>query len=160
MTFLSKYRQNEDGVAAVEAALVFPVLVTIGFGAIDASMLLMQNHKLSTSLSSAANYMAYATAPRQVEANAKNLALTGKLSANASPLISNMAASDISIAYKDVANPEVDGVRNYRGDDVVRIVEISASTPYKGIGFLRTVTGGNITVGGSFETRLVRVKTW
>jgi hypothetical protein len=160
MFFLSRYRKCEDGVAAVEAALVFPVLITIGFGAMDASILLMQNHKLSTSLSSAANYMAYANAPRLVEANAKNIALTGELNANANPLISSMSPSDISITYKDIANPEVDGVRDYRGEDVVRLVEISASTPYKGIGFLRTVTGGNIAVAGRFETRLVRVKTW
>ncbi len=160
MRLLSKYRNNEDGIAAVEGALVFPVLIVIGFGAIDASMLLMQNHKFSTALSSAGNYMAYATDPKSVEAKAKNLAVTGKLSSPSEPLIANLDAADITITYKDVANLEVDGVRNYRGDDVVRLVEISGATPYQGIGFLRTLTGGNITVAGRFETRLVRVKTW
>lgn len=160
MSVLSKYYQSEDGVAAIEAALVFPFLTTLGLGAIDTSILLMQNHKLSTALSSAANYMAYAEDPRSAETKAKNLAITGSLDASGTPLISNLTPSDIMITYKDIANPQIDGVRDYRGNDVIQIVEITAEADYQGIGFLRTLRGGEITVNGRFETRLVRAKIW
>jgi hypothetical protein len=150
-----KFYQKEDGIAAIEGALLFPMLTVIGFGVVDTSILMMQTHQLRTGLGTAGNYLSRTVNPEVLENRAKQIAISGKFDPNASPYIKDMTPADILITYRDVPNPETDGLRHYRGGDTVRIVNLSGTTEYKGIGILKIITGGNLSVAGQYETRLI-----
>jgi len=53
--------------------------------------------------------------------------------------------SDVAISYKSIANTDTGSGRNYRGGDTVKVVQLSTSIPFQGIGFLKSVSGGSIT---------------
>jgi len=159
MRLLRRYRDNETGLAAIEGALAFPFLLFIGFGIIDTSLLMMQYHRLSTGLTSASNYLAKTPNPQSLESNAKQLAVSGKFQSSAEPFIEGVGPNAVSITYRDFVNPEMNGTRDYRGGDTIKIVEISASIPYKGIGFLKTITAGNLKLSAHHEARLIGLTT-
>lgn len=155
MGLLHRYRENENGAAAIEGALAFPFLFFIGFGIVDTSLLMMQHHRLSAGLTSAGSYLAKTTNPQSLEANAKQLAISGNFQSGSKPFIKNLEPSAVSIVYRNIVNPETDGTRNYRGGDIVKVVEVKASITYNGIGLLKTITGGNLTLSAQHETRLI-----
>lgn len=155
MRLLLKFYQKEDGIAAIEGALLFPMLTVIGFGVVDTSILMMQTHQLRTGLGTAGNYLSRTVNPEALESRAKRIAISGKFDPNAAPYIRGMTPSDILITYRDVPNPETDGLRDYRGGDNVRIVNLSGTTEYKGIGILKIVTGGKLSIAGQYEIRLI-----
>jgi len=155
MSLLRQYRENENGVAAIEGALVFPFLLVTGFGIIDASLLMMQHHRLSAGLTSAGSYLAKSPNPQSLEANAKQLAISGSFQSNKKPYIKNLQPNVVSISYRNIANPEINGARDYRGGDTVKVVEIKTNIPYMGLGFLKTLSRGNLKISVQHETRLV-----
>lgn len=155
MRFLLKFYHREDGIAAIEGALLFPVLTAIGFGVVDTSILMMQTHQLKTGLGTAGNYLSRTVDPQALESRAKRIAISGKFDPNASPYIKGMTPSDIQITYRDVPNPEADGLRDFRGGDVIRIVNLSGRKDYNGIGVLKVITGGTLSIAGQYETRLI-----
>lgn len=154
MRSIRRYLNATDGVAAIEGALLFPLLSAIGFGIIDCSMLMMQNHKLTASLTSAGDYLSKSPNPYSAESKAKLLAVNGTFSEGAKPFIDNFQPNNISISYRNITNPETNGSRDFRGGDVINIAIFSASIPYDGIGFLKTITGGKLNISTSYETRL------
>lgn len=155
MRFKFKFHRNEDGIAAIEGALLFPLLATIGFGVVDSSILMMQTHQLRSGLGTAGNYLSRTTNPEALESRARRIAISGKFDPNADPYIKGMTPEDVVVTYREVSNPESDGERNYRGGDIIRIVNLSTSTEFKGIGLLKTLTGGTLSVAGQYETRLI-----
>jgi len=155
MGLLLRYYENENGAAAIEGALTFPFLFFIGFGIVDTSLLMMQYHRLSAGLTSAGSYLARTTNPQSLEDNAKQLAISGNFQSGSKPFIKNLEPSAVSIAYRNIANPETDGIRDYRGGDIVKVVEVKASITYNGIGLLKTITGGSLTLSAQHETRLI-----
>ena len=155
MKFIRRYYKDESGVAAIEGALLFPILAAIGFGIVDSSMLMMQNHKLTAGLTSAGNYLSKTIAPQAVESQAKQLAVSGNFSSGSTPFIKNLHPNNISISYRKVSNQETNGARDYRGGDTINVVVFSVSVPYEGIGFLKSVTSGKINVSAKYETRLI-----
>lgn len=155
MGLLRRYRENEIGATAIEGALTFPFLFFMGFGIVDASLLMMQHHRLSTGLTSAGSYLAKTTNPQSLEANAKQLAISGNFRSGSKPFIKNLEPNAVSIAYRNIANPEINGTRDYRGGDIVKVIEVKASVTYNGIGLLKTITGGHLTLSAQHETRLI-----
>lgn len=151
MLSLRSYRDCVNGGAAIETVLVLPLMLLIGLGAVDGSLLMLQNHKVETGLSSAGNYLAKAPNPKALESKAKNLAVTGHLGSGGKPKVNQWAVSDISINYKATNN----NGGEYRGGDIVNVVQLSTSIPFQGLGFLKSVSGGTITVTASYEERLV-----
>jgi len=131
MGLLLRYYENENGATAIEGALTFPFLFFIGFG------------------------LARTTNPQSLEDNAKQLAISGNFQSGSKPFIKNLEPSAVSIAYRNIANPETDGIRDYRGGDIVKVVEVKASITYNGIGLLKTITGGSLTLSAQHETRLI-----
>jgi len=155
MNPLRAYRDSESGTVAIEAVFALPLLILIGFGAIDGSLLMMQNHKAETGLVSAGNYLAKTPTPMSFEARAKRLATTGQMNAGGVPKIKNWSESDVAISYKSIANTDTGSGRNYRGSDTVKIVQLSTSIPFQGLGFFKSVSGGSIAIKASYEERLI-----
>jgi len=155
MSIFRKFFNKEDGAASVEGVIVLPIFLTIGFGIVDVSLLLIQNHKVGAGLVSAGNYLSQAADPALYEGRAKQLAISGSFQSSASPYIEGMEQDDIFITYRDVANSEVNGLRNFRGGDTITIAEFTAAYPYKGIGVLKTVTAGALKVSVRHEVRLI-----
>jgi len=155
MIMLGTYGDSEEGAVAIEAVFAIPLLILIGFGAIDGSLLLMQNHKAENGLVSAGNYLAKTPAPATFEMRAKRLATTGQMTTGGDRKITNWSDSDITINYKSISNTETGSGRNYRGGDTVRVVQLSTSIPFQGLGFFKSVSGGAITIQASYEERLI-----
>lgn len=155
MRCIRRYLKDTNGIAAIEGALLFPLLATIGFGIIDCSLLMMQNHKLTAGLTSAGNYLSKTQNPFSAESKAKQLAVNGTFSQAAKPYIDNLQPNNISISYRNITNQDINGSRDFRGGDLIRVAAFSASVPYDGIGFLKTITGGALNVSASYETRLI-----
>lgn len=155
MKTLKSYRKAEDGAVAIEAVFALPLLILIGFGAIDGSLLMMQNHKAETGLISAGNYLAQTPMPLNFETKAKRLATTGQLSAGGVRKIQNWSENDITISYKSFANSDDGSGRDYRGGDTLKVVQLSTEIPFQGLGFFKSVTGGSITIKANYEERLI-----
>ena len=115
-TFINhcKYR-TQAGLAAIEFALILPVLLILGFGVIDFGRVLFQYDTLTKSTRNATRYLAavvrppaaafatdanYTTAADSAVNNARNLALCGTIAAcGSSTLVSGLTASNITIDY-------------------------------------------------------------
>jgi len=155
MRLLKAYQNSETGAVAIEAVFAVPLLILIGFGAIDGSLLMMQNHKAESGLVSAGNYLAKTPTPRSFEARAKQLATTGQITDGGARKIRNWSDSDVSINYKSVPNFFTRSGRIFRGGNRVSVVELSTSIPFQGIGFFKSVSGGSITIEAQYEERLI-----
>lgn len=159
MNWLTAYRDSESGTVAIEAVFALPLLILIGFGAIDGSLLMMQNHKAENGLVSAGNYLARTPAPTSFETRAKRLATTGEISNGGERKIKNWSESDVTIKYKTIANIDNGSGRNYRGGNAVKVVQLSTSIPFQGLGFIRSISGGSITIDATYEERLIAVRS-
>ena len=155
MNWLKTYRVSDTGTVAIEAVFVFPFLIFIGFGAIDGSLLMMQNHKAENGLVSAGSYLARTPSPARFEARAKRLATTGQVASGGEKKILNWSVTDIAINYKSIANANTRTGRNYRGGDTIKIVQLSTSIPFQGLGFLKFVSRGSIAINANYEERLI-----
>lgn len=148
-------RQDRRGVAAIEAALLLPLLTLAGFGVIDASLLLLQNHKMENGLAAAGNYLSKAPNPNSVEVQAKRLATTGHVKAGGKALIAGWSDAAVTITYRSVSN----NAGNYRGGNNVRVVRLTSQTPYQGLGLIKAISGGSLFLKASYENRLVSERT-
>ncbi len=146
---------SRDGGLVIEAALVLPFIIIIGLGAADASNMLVQNHKLESRLAMAGNYLAKTGTPATYESQAKNLACAGQLSTPSQCVLPNWSTSDITISYTDVANAELENGFEYRGGQPVKVVTVSSSIQYTGLGIVSSITGGSAQLQGSYEERVI-----
>ena len=141
----------------VEAALVLPFLILLGLGAADASYMMVQNHKLESRLTMAGNFLAKTGTPNLYESQARNLACAGQISTPSSCVLPNWSPSDIIVTYTDVANAEIEGGFEYRGDSPVKIVTVTSGIDYSGFGILSSFSGGSIRLQGSYQERVIGV---
>jgi len=136
---LHAYQNSEDGSITIESVFLVPLLFLIGFGAIDASFLMLQNHKVETGLASAGRYLSQTTSPQNYENHARRLATTGQMTIGGQQKIGNWAPANVMIIYKNTANPQTGGVTNYRGGSTIKVVQLSTSVPYQGLGLISGV---------------------
>ncbi|WP_409432905.1 TadE/TadG family type IV pilus assembly protein [Litorimonas sp. RW-G-Af-16] len=155
MKSLRTYRKDERGAVAVEAVFIVPLLIALGLGAVDSSLLILNNHRMETGLTAAGNYLARTGSPQALETRAKRLAVTGQLDSGHPARITGWSASDVTINYRQIANPQVNGQRQYRGSDVVQIIELSSEHTYQGIGVLKSIFGGSIKLKATHQERVV-----
>lgn len=141
--------EDKSGVAAVEAAIIFPFLGIVGLGVMDCSFMLLQNQKMEQSLVSAANFMSLSTNPQLVETQAKRIAVSGTTDPLAKPLIKNWSPADISISYALVPNNN-----QYRGGDYIRVVDITTTLPYEGFGIVKAITRKGVTLHAQYQQRM------
>lgn len=155
MTGPRSYISDCSGVAAIEAALMFPFLLLTCFATIDASYLMLQNHKMEAGLSAAGNYLSKTRTPDEYAAEAKRLATTGQITSGGNKYIQEWSESDITLTYKQIANTPTQDGTSYRGGVTIDIIQLSSEFTYQGIGFLKSISGGSIIVAASHEERLI-----
>lgn len=155
MKRLSSYLNCDSGTVAIEGVFALPLLILIGFGAVDGSLLMMQNHKVENGLVSAGNYLARTPAPAAFEGQAKRLATTGQLNIGGERKVKNWAEGDVAIAYQVTDNTDTGSGRDYRGGDSIRVVQLSTTVSFEGIGFIKSISGGAVKIEANYEERLV-----
>lgn len=152
--FLKKFGNDQSGAAVIEAVLMVPIVGALGLGTIDASLLVLQRHKVETNLASAAGYLAKTKIPQSFETQAKNLATTGQILTGGTPMISGWTNEKVTIAYKSVPNTLLQSGTSYKGGDTVRVIQISTDIQYKGLGLLSSLRGGKINLKAAYEERI------
>lgn len=129
-------RRDERGAAAVELALLLPLLALLLAGVADLGLALWQHQVVVKSSRDAVRFLARTPDPwadPTFEAQAANLARTGNLAGSGSPLADNIAAT---FRY-----PIAAGALGLSGSDrtVIGIVSFDFS-PFTGFGLLPKVT--------------------
>ncbi|MGH6852284.1 MAG: TadE/TadG family type IV pilus assembly protein [Methylocella sp.] len=155
-SLLKKLISDDRGAAIVEAAVTFPVLLTLGLGVFEFSNAFYDHQEITTGVRDAARYMARvpgSCADATAVSNATNLAVNGAI-AGGTPRVSGWTG--VAIGCATVANPLVAGERTYRGGDpnnnyAITIVTVTASVPYQGFGLLsyRRLTPPTFTLAHS-----------
>lgn len=153
MFFSSKYLKDDNGAVAVEGAILFPLLTIIGYGIIDLSMMLLQTHKMEQGLVAGASYLARAQTPTVLTTQAKNVAISGRPDGSGTSRVKGWSDAQITLTIRNVAN-----TGQYRNGAVVKVAEFSSAHPYQGLGFIKLVSGGRITIHTDHEERLVRAQ--
>ncbi len=151
MRKLNSYRKNESGAIAVEAVFVMPFLFVLSFGALDGSLLMLDNHKMESGLTAAGNYLSNSANPQAFESQAKWLATTGSIKPGGEARIDGWDSSGVTINYRNIANPG----QAYRGGENIQIVELSAAYDYQGIGIIKLFSGGSLTLSATHEERVI-----
>lgn len=146
-----KFLRDQRGGLVVEAALILPLLIAAGLGVLDASYMMVQNHKLESQLSVAANYLSKSDAPELREIYAKNLAVMGTVSGGNESLVKNWSTDDINVTYLMTANSN--GI--YRGDENIRTVQLSTQIDYSGLGILSSILPQKPVLTARVQERVV-----
>ena len=154
---LRAFPGRTEGVAAVEAALVLPVLLALGGGVMEFGVAMYRLQLVEAGVRDAARYLARMPDPALAEAPARLLAVTGSITGAAPARVRDWEAGQVQIAYRAVANPRdaATGRRPYRGGDVVQVVRVSTSVPYAGIGFLAAAGLSDLRLSADHEERAV-----
>jgi hypothetical protein len=106
---------------------------------------------MQTSVTAAGTYLSRSRNPQNYESQARNLAVTGKISGG-QPLLSGWSASDITISYETTQN----NTNQYRGSDTIKVVKVETSLDYQGFGFVNAITpGGVVVMTDSYEARIM-----
>lgn len=148
MSLVRRFATDRRGVAAVEAALLMPVLFAVGFACADAGNLLLERHRMKVGLALGARMIARAADPAGMEATAKNVAVTGEV-AGGTARVKGWTTAQVSVSYRLVAN----GSGQYVGPATLRIVRIASSKPYTGLGLLHMVGQEGLTIQAAHEER-------
>ncbi len=135
---------------AVEAAIILPVLLLLGFGAADYGNLLLQKHRMNSGLVAAGNFLARSSTPEALEAPARNLAVTGSTTGR-DTRVKGWQISDVAIRYR--SQPNNNGA--YRGAGNIRTVIISSQANYTGFGIVTLISPGGITIRSRYEERIL-----
>lgn len=146
-----KFLRDQRGGLVVEAALILPLLIGAGLGVLDASYMMVQNHKLESQLSVAANYLSKSDSPELREATAKNLAVMGSITGGSESLVKDWSTEDISVTYLATENP--DGL--YRGDETIRTVQLTTQLDYSGLGILSSILPQKPVLTARVQERVV-----
>ena len=136
------------GAASVEAALTVPLLISLGLAAADAGYLFSETHRTKAALAASARYLAKARQPQLVEADAKNIAVTGRRSGG-TPRIKGWTVDHVTVSYRTVDN----STQAYTGPAAIRIVRLRSVRPYQGFGLLSLMGVGALNVAAVHEER-------
>ena len=137
----------DRGAATVEAAIVVPVLLSLGLGAAEAGNMVNEVHEMKSGLAAGARMLARAPAPEAVETQAVNLAVTGSADGSGHARVAGWTAAHVEVSYRWVDN----SAGLYTGDDQIRIVRLDTRRPYVGLRLL--TLAGDINLATSHEER-------
>jgi Flp pilus assembly protein TadG len=154
--FLSRFLRDKQGVAFLELALLFPLLLALSLGVFEFGRGLQHYHAVNKAVRDAARYLARVpascasagtaagTVDTTFQTNARNLARTGQISGG-TPILSYWTnASTIAINVDCVDNQ----TPSYRGQPFMPVMRVTVTLPYSDLGFL-TILGL-----GSFSFRV------
>ena len=142
--FLKKLIRDDLGAALVEAAVTFPVLITLGAGVFEFSNAFYAHQEITTGVRDAARYLARAelrtaattcdAAITAATAGAKNLAVYGNIGGSGYARVQGWTTGMVAVTSTDVANTGTPPP--YRGPNPVCIVNVAAAVPYPQFGLL------------------------
>jgi len=135
---MSSFATCRRGAAAVEAALVLPILVFAGMGAADAGYLFSEEHRMKSGLAAGARYLSKARDPATAQASAVNIAVTGRRDGSGYARVSGWKASDVSVTYRLISNT----TGAYTGGGNVAILRIDSPRARRGGGRPEAWGGG------------------
>ncbi|HEX8570067.1 MAG TPA: TadE/TadG family type IV pilus assembly protein [Caulobacteraceae bacterium] len=136
------------GAAAVEAALVLPLLISVGLAAADAGWLFSETHRTKAGLAAGARYLAKARVPTAVEADAENIAVTGRRTGGTAR-VKGWTVAHVTVSYRTIDN----STQAYTGPATIRIVRLRSVRPYQGFGLLSLMGVGALNVAAVHEER-------
>ena len=145
---MNRFLSCRRGAAAVEAALVMPILISLGLAAADAGYLFSETHRTKAALAAGARYLAKARNPTAVEADAINLAVTGRRTGGTAK-VRGWSTDDVTVSYRVVDNAN----HAYTGADTIRIIRMYSERPYQGFGLLSLMGMGAVDVVAVHEER-------
>ncbi|NNE59157.1 MAG: hypothetical protein HKN36_13710 [Hellea sp.] len=151
MTLFKSFIRNKRGGVIVESALILPLMISAGLSGLDASNMLIQNHKLEGQLAMAGTYLSKSDNPVARESAAKNLAVTGDISGTGPARVKGWTAGDITVSYLATSNTNGD----YRGESNIETVKIYTELDYKGFGILSSIMPNGITIKAEVQERIV-----
>ena len=137
------------GSAIVEAALIMPFVLTLGFAAADAGALMSESHRMKAGLAAGARFLARAKDPATVEEDARNIAVTGSRTSGGTPRVKGWTAAQVTISYRIIPDPS----GAYAGGGDVKIIRLTSQRSYTGLGLLRLAGAGPITLRATHEER-------
>ncbi len=129
------------GVAALELALVLPILLTTVFGITEFGRAMYQYDALTKSARAAARYLAvYNAADAGVRARAVNVAVCGLPDCTgADPVAPGLSAANVRVA-DPTSDPSLSGVQTGQGTmDLVRVTIGAPGTPYRFVSWVTLV---------------------
>jgi Flp pilus assembly protein TadG len=160
-------RSDRCGAAMIELTVVLPVIMAIGFGAIEFGNLIYKDHLLWNGVRDGARYyggLAYdplnTTQTSANETAAKNIAVTG-VTSGGTARVAGWTTGQVTITYATAANgPTSCGTEKcYRGADTITMVTVSTSYTYTSLGFMGFLgLGGSKTLIASHQERIIGVR--
>jgi Flp pilus assembly protein TadG len=159
-----QFGSDRCGAALLELTVVLPVVMAIGFGAIEFGNLIYKDHLLWNGVRDGARYYAglpydssNTTQTTNNETAAKNIAVTG-VTSGGTARVEGWTTSEVTISYATVANgPTSCGTEKcYRGTDIITMVTLSTSYPYQSVGFMEFLGfGSTTTLTASHQERII-----
>jgi Flp pilus assembly protein TadG len=141
--------RDDDGAALLEMAIMLPFLCITVFGVFEVGHLMWQYQQIQSGVRDGARYLSRVSDPTvstticapavlaNFETKAKQIAVTGAIG-GATNRVSWWNTSDITISYPTIANlrDATTGLSPYRGPDPIRIVQVTTTASYPGVGML------------------------
>jgi Flp pilus assembly protein TadG len=128
-----RFRRDQRGVSAIEFAFIFPLMVTMYLGAVDISMVLTADRKVTSLASTAADLVA--------QAETLNAAQLGDIYSAASEILSPLPTEGLTIVVTSIELDEDD-------DPSVDWSDAENGSPRTSVNDL-TIPAGMIDAGGS-----------
>ncbi len=148
------WASDSDGSAAVEFALVLPLLLLLGLGALELGRLFWDYHIASSSVRDAARYAARISfncttgLDAGVQQQVVNLTRTGTFNGQGPPLIAgwtNDSSVSVTVTCNDNTNATPEILQGpYQGMAQIPSITVAATVPYT-LGFSGFGGGGGVT---------------
>lgn len=153
----AQWGRDRRGTAAIEAAIVTPLLLMFVIGAAEFGNMLYNANLVQTGVRDAARYLARVSDPVAAEPLARNLAITGSINGEAPPRVSWWSTEDIVITHRMTENPPdpQTGRRAFRSGPQVRVIRVSTTIDYAGLGTLGVIGQDAVTIAFAHEERFV-----
>lgn len=157
---LRRIKSSKSGATAIEMGLLLPLLLLLMGGMAEFGRAFQQFHLANKGVKSAARYLSRVAtgidcastagdwAAKTEVALAKNLAVSGSFSASSPSVISNWAATDITIPAPSASTCFDNSGNTYLGDDLIPIIRVTTSFEFNDIGLLSFLGVGKTTGSG------------
>jgi Flp pilus assembly protein TadG len=143
-----KLVRDDRGAAIVEAAVTFPMLITLGFGVFEFSNAFYDHQEVTTGVRDATRYLARVeltpanpTCDVAIPASAgaaQNIAVFGNAAGTGRARVKGWTTGMVTVTTITVANAidPATGSSPYRGPDPICIVRVRVAVPYPQFGLL------------------------
>lgn len=156
MRNLGQLWRDRSGTSLLETAIVLPFVLILAFGVIEYGNALYMHHQVETGVRDAARYLARHENPMALADQAKLLALTGSITGG-EKRVGPWDSNDIAVSVREIANP-IDGTtgeRTYRGGNPIKVVRVSTSFDYAGLGGLNLLGSTMLGFSVFHEERVI-----